>query len=151
MLSRFWSSAYFMRGRYPMVSSIPSTLHQVASSRRWNNWLVTWWAGEATSTFAKHPRCSFSSLVKYGSGFDVPSGGSESRTLMEQPRLEWKMSAATLECCVDLRPVHPEAHDRLSRADAHLGMRDEARQQMHCNRSIVSRRRKTWTPACRRW
>lgn len=50
--------------------------------------------------------------------------------VLEQQRSQWKESAAVLEKAVQLRPSYPEAHYRLSRAYAHLGMQDEARKQI---------------------
>lgn len=50
--------------------------------------------------------------------------------VLEQQRSHWKESAATLETAVALRPAYAEAHYRLSRAYAHLGMREDAQKQM---------------------
>jgi Flp pilus assembly protein TadD len=50
--------------------------------------------------------------------------------VLEQQRSRWKESATVLEKAVELRPSYPEAHYRLSRAYAHLGMRAEAQKQM---------------------
>ncbi len=50
--------------------------------------------------------------------------------VLEQAGLEWKESAAALEKAIALRPTYPEAHYRLSRAYAHLGMKDEAQQEI---------------------
>jgi tetratricopeptide (TPR) repeat protein len=50
--------------------------------------------------------------------------------VLEQSRLQWKESAENLRKSIELQPSYPEAHYRLSRAFAHMGMRDEAQQQM---------------------
>ncbi len=50
--------------------------------------------------------------------------------VLEQMRLQWKESAVPLERAVALRPEYPEAHYRLSRAYAHMGLRDEAQREI---------------------
>ena len=50
--------------------------------------------------------------------------------VLEQQRSQWKESAVVLEKAIALRPAYPEAHYRLSRAYSHLGMREQAQQQM---------------------
>ncbi len=50
--------------------------------------------------------------------------------VLEQQRSQWKQSAVVLEKAIALRPAYPEAHYRLSRAYSHLGMREQAQQQM---------------------
>jgi tetratricopeptide (TPR) repeat protein len=50
--------------------------------------------------------------------------------VLEQAELQWKESAAALEKAIALRPTYPEAHYRLSRAYAHLGMKDEAQREI---------------------
>jgi len=50
--------------------------------------------------------------------------------VLDQMRLDWKASAPMLDRAVTLRPAFPEAHYRLSRAYAHLGMRDQAQQEI---------------------
>lgn len=50
--------------------------------------------------------------------------------VLEQQRSDWKESSLALEKAIALRPAYAEAHYRLSRAYAHLGMRDEAQKQM---------------------
>jgi len=52
------------------------------------------------------------------------------KAVLEQAGLQWKESATALEKAIALRPTYPEAHYRLSRAYAHLGMKDEAQQQI---------------------
>jgi tetratricopeptide (TPR) repeat protein len=54
--------------------------------------------------------------------------------VLQQQRSQWKESSVSLEEAVALRPTSAEAHYRLSRAYAHLGMRDEAQQQMALQR-----------------
>jgi len=50
--------------------------------------------------------------------------------VVEQAELKWKESAGALEKAIALRPGYPEAHYRLSRAYAHLGMKDEAQREI---------------------
>jgi len=50
--------------------------------------------------------------------------------VLEQAGLQWKESAAALEKAIALRPTYPEAHYRLSRAYAHLGMKEEAQREI---------------------
>lgn len=50
--------------------------------------------------------------------------------VLHQQRSQWKESAAVLEKAIALRPAYAEAHYRLSRAYAHLGLRDEAQKQI---------------------
>lgn len=49
--------------------------------------------------------------------------------VLAQQRSQWKESAAVLEKAVALRPAYPEAHYRLARAYAHMGLREEAQKQ----------------------
>lgn len=50
--------------------------------------------------------------------------------VLDQAQLQWTESVAELKTAVELRPAYSEAHYRLSRAYAHLGMRDEAQQEI---------------------
>lgn len=50
--------------------------------------------------------------------------------VLDQMRLRWKESAASLEHAVALRPAYPEAHYRLSRAYAHMGQREDAQREI---------------------
>jgi tetratricopeptide (TPR) repeat protein len=50
--------------------------------------------------------------------------------VLEQQRLHWKESSVALEKAIALRPTYAQAHYRLSRAYAHMGMRDDAQKQM---------------------
>ena len=50
--------------------------------------------------------------------------------VLDQMRLQWKESTASLEKAVALRPAFPEAHYRLSRAYAHLGQREDAQREI---------------------
>jgi tetratricopeptide (TPR) repeat protein len=50
--------------------------------------------------------------------------------VLEQAGLQWKESATALDKAIALRPTYPEAHYRLSRAYAHLGMKDEAQREI---------------------
>jgi tetratricopeptide (TPR) repeat protein len=50
--------------------------------------------------------------------------------VLEQSQMQWKESVAPLKRALELRPTYPEAHYRLSRAYAHLGMKDEAQQEI---------------------
>ncbi len=52
------------------------------------------------------------------------------RGVLEQSQLQWKESVTSLERAIELRPTYPEAHYRLSRAYAHLGMREQAQQEI---------------------
>ncbi len=49
--------------------------------------------------------------------------------VLEQQSSRWKESADVLERAIALRPTYTEAHYRLSRAYAHMGLRDEAQKQ----------------------
>jgi tetratricopeptide (TPR) repeat protein len=57
--------------------------------------------------------------------------------VLEQQRLRWKESAVALEKAVELRPSYAEAHYRLSRAYSHLGMRDDAQEQIALQQQYV--------------
>jgi tetratricopeptide (TPR) repeat protein len=50
--------------------------------------------------------------------------------VLEQQRSHWKESSVALEKAIALRPTYAEAHYRLSRAYAHMGMRDDAQKQI---------------------
>ena len=50
--------------------------------------------------------------------------------VLEQSQTQWKESIAPLKRAIELRPSYPEAHYRLSRAYAHLGMKEEAQQEI---------------------
>lgn len=50
--------------------------------------------------------------------------------VLDQQRLQWKESAASLEKAVELRPAFAEAHYRLSRAYSHLGDAARARAEI---------------------
>jgi tetratricopeptide (TPR) repeat protein len=50
--------------------------------------------------------------------------------VLEQSQLQWKESVPMLEKAIALRAAYPEAHYRLSRAYAHLGMKPEAQQEI---------------------
>ncbi len=49
--------------------------------------------------------------------------------VLAQQRSQWKESATVLEKAVALRPSYTEAHYRLARAYAHMGLREEAQKQ----------------------
>ncbi len=50
--------------------------------------------------------------------------------VLQQQRLQWKESAASLETAVELRPAFAEAHYRLSRAYSHLGEAERAQTEI---------------------
>ena len=58
---------------------------------------------------------------------------------VEQIRLQWAESAATLEHAVALDPASADAHYRLSRAYAHLGRRADADVQIALNQSMAAK------------
>ena len=50
--------------------------------------------------------------------------------VLQQAKSDWAASSVSLEKAISLRPTYPEAHYRLSRAYAHMGKAEQARQQM---------------------
>jgi len=50
--------------------------------------------------------------------------------VLDQSQTEWKESVAPLQRAIEIRQTYPEAHYRLSRAYAHLGMKAEAQQEI---------------------
>lgn len=50
--------------------------------------------------------------------------------VLHQQRSQWKESSVVLEKAIALRPAYAEARYRLSRAYAHMGLRDEAQKQI---------------------
>ena len=50
--------------------------------------------------------------------------------VLTQLQLQWQESVPMLQKAIELRPTYPEAHYRLSRAYAHLGQREEAKQEI---------------------
>ncbi len=50
--------------------------------------------------------------------------------VLEQSETQWQESVAPLKRAIELRPTYPEAHYRLSRAYAHLGMKEKAQEEI---------------------
>lgn len=50
--------------------------------------------------------------------------------VLQQQRQQWAESQTSLQRAITLRPAYAEAHYRLSRAYAHLGMKDQAAQEL---------------------
>lgn len=82
-------------------------------------------------TAAKQDKEAVKRLLEQAIAADPKSPEAYFQTgVLEQSQLQWKESAVSLEHAIALRPTYPEAHYRLSRAYAHLGMREEAQQQI---------------------
>jgi uncharacterized protein HemY len=60
---------------------------------------------------------------------------------LEQIRQHWQQSADLLEHAIALRPSMAEAHYRLSRAYAHLGKHEEAKEQAALNQTYSNESR----------
>jgi tetratricopeptide (TPR) repeat protein len=50
--------------------------------------------------------------------------------VVQQQRLQWNESAASLQKAIQLRPAFAEAHYRLSRAYSHTGRPDDAQKEI---------------------
>lgn len=50
--------------------------------------------------------------------------------VLAQSQLKWQESVPLLQKAIELRPTYPEAHYRLSRAYAHLGLREQSQQEI---------------------